>query len=160
MPPTKTVTIGPWTVAADVENTAHIYKETKRGSPADCTCKSCHNFLILDEKVFPVVFHTYLLNLGVDFHKAAEIHEWSPPTDSFVLYGGWFHCIGRIVRGDISGTAVENVNKWPWHEITREFEIVLDDRRDLAFSEFYDLPLVRIEFRTKLPLVIHEKEVK
>jgi hypothetical protein len=52
-----------------------------------------------------------------------------------------------------SGTSV---NDRPWRNITDRFRIVVDGRRDLAFDEFEDQPLVRVEFYAREAWVLSE----
>ena len=151
----RIVKIGSWEVEVDVERTASVYEETKRGSPADCGCNECRNVQSLGDAAYPIQFLKLLMNLGIDFRKAAEIHDWgSEVVDGHKEYGGWFHCIGDILSGPLDATASTRADEWPWHKLEEGFKVVIDKRRDLAFKEFGDAPLVRLEFFARLPWVL------
>ena len=153
----KLVSIGPWKLEVDAEGTKKIYQTVKHTSPADCNCQTCRNFLATGEKAFPVQFLILLQRLGIEASKAAEVYAAATLTNKHVLYGVWFHCIGHIQAGPQNATADENVSQWPWHEIAEGLQVVVDTKRALAFPEFGDTPLVRIEFQVELPWILSEK---
>ena len=148
--------IDQWEVDADVEATRAIYQLTRRGSPGDCDCLTCRNFLALGDSAFPAVFRELTEKLGIDHHKAAEIHEWCDFNDSQLDYGGWFHFLGSIQAGATLATSSSSVEQWPWYKLTGDFKIIIDTRKDLAFPEFDGHPLVRLEFHAREPWVLPE----
>ncbi len=157
----QSLEIGPWTIEVDVEQTARVYELTTRGSPTDCGCEACRNFMALSEAAFPLQFRTWLSALGVDCRKAAEVHEWSPVSEGRLTYGGWFHGVGRIVTGVLATATslgvVQAVEARPWHAVTDTFKVIVDERRDLAFAEFGEAPVIQIEFMAELPWVLSKE---
>ena len=155
-------TIGSWTMEADRARTARAYEQTTRGSPADCGCADCRNFEALDESAFPEPFRAWLASLGIDWRKAAEIYA-TPVSNGRLTYGGWFHAVGRLLAGPkvedapiLQGTRTRDTTSL-WHHVTETFQVFLDERRDLAFQEFGEAPLVKIEFMAALPWVLPEE---
>ena len=152
----KKIHIGKWHLEVDTTSTRDVYERTLRGSPAACGCTICRNFAALGDAAFPSDFRDEAESLGIDPHKAAEIHEWFGFRDSHLNYGGWFHCIGRVLSGPADSDWGTSVDDWPWHNLTDSFKIVVDSRRDLAFDEFEDQPLVRVEFYAREAWVLSE----
>ena len=148
--------IGDWQLEVDPSATRDVYKRTSRGSPADCDCTICSNFAALGDDAFPDAFRDIAAQLGIDTRKAAEIHEWFGFQDEHLDYGGWFHCIGHVRSGRTESGWLESVEQWPWYPLTDRFKIVVDDKRDLAFDEFVDQPLVRAAFYAREPWVLSE----
>ena len=148
--------IGKWQLEVDASATRDVYERTSRGSPADCDCTICRNFSALGDTAFPSDFREAAERLGVDYHKAAEIHEWFGFRDNHLDYGGWFHCIGRVTSGPAESDRDTSPGEWPWYDLTDSFKIVVDNRRDLAFEEFGDQPLVRVEFYAREAWVLSE----
>lgn len=152
----KKIHIGKWHLEVDTTSTRDVYERTLRGSPVDCGCILCRNFAALGDAAFPSIFRDEAESLGIDPHKAAEIHEWFGFRDSHLNYGGWFHCIGRVLSGPADSDWGTSVDDWPWHNLTDSFKIVVDSRRDLAFDEFEDQSLVRVEFYAREAWVLSE----
>ena len=150
------ISIGEWRLDVDASATRNVYDRTPRGSPADCDCSICRNFAALGDAAFPTEFQGIAERLGIDFHKAAEIHERFNFRDNELDCGGWFHCIGRVRSGRTDSGWVASVDQWPWYKLTDSFKIVVDNKRDLAFDEFEDQPLVRVQFYAREAWVLSE----
>ena len=85
-------------------------------------------------------------SLGVDWRKAAKIHESCPDVvEGKKDFGGY----RPHMWGPLNATALTRIDAWPWHEFAKDFKVVIDTKSDLAFEEFGDAPLVRLEFFAK-----------
>lgn len=150
------VDIGEWRLDVDAVATQAVYAKTERGSPADCDCLPCANFAALGVAVYPAEFRAWAERLGIDLGKAAEVCHPTQFADPLLEYTGWFHAVGEVVAGRTDSGWSPRVPQWPWLRVTDHFQLVIDRRRDLAFDEFADRPLVRLEFSTRQPWVLSE----
>jgi len=89
-----TITIQDVTVDYDRAATSAVYKQIVAGSPEQCACLDCRNFVLQRVKVHPPEAVEIFRTLGIDFRKESEI--WTVAHS----YGGWFHFIGKIVSGE------------------------------------------------------------
>lgn len=146
------VQVGPWTIDADVSATRKVYASTPSpGSPRDCFCQGCRNFLRLSDHALIPAFHRLLIALGIDPHKAAEIFEVTPPDHGAIVYGGWFHCLGSILSGPAP---------WPetrWFRLNQDWTLTVRYDDELAIYGFAHAHLVEVEFRARLPWVLAER---
>ena len=149
------LSIDQWQVNADVEATRDVYDRTSRGAPANCSCAYCRNFAALGDAAFPPSFRELAGKLGIDYHKAAEIFEWSDFRDGQTGYGGWFHFVGTIQEGPVEEWSGA-ISQWPLYEVTYDFKIVIGLGRQMVFPEFGDRPLVKVDFFTRERWVLPE----
>jgi hypothetical protein len=139
------------TVEADVEATAEVYRITSRvGAPADCTCSYCRNLRRADAAAFPDWFLQDLNRLGIDFRKAAETCSVEITRNALYHYSGWYHFIGNIL------SEPTHPDYAPGQSVPNRFGVGLRTRRDIAFQEFGDRPLVQVEFGGFVPWILDE----
>jgi hypothetical protein len=151
--------VGPWVIEHDPDTTRQCYARIPWGD--DCDCDPCRNLDALGENAFPADARRVLGELGVDFHKPAEVHHIARLENGLQQYGGWYHCVGRIVSGR-DASQPEAGTSPPQHfeaaSFSGHFSISCSSARDLASEAFGDLPLVQVDFSAELPWVLDEPE--
>jgi len=90
--------------------------------------------------------------LGIDSCKEAEIYQSCRLKPGVQLYGGWFHCVGRIDAEDTE------VGTFDLESGTGPFQLYFSDRLDLVPDCFKGLPLLQLEFSAQVPWVLEEPE--
>ncbi len=151
--------VGPWVIEHDPDTTRRCYARIPWGN--DCDCDPCRNLDALGEDAFPAEARHVLGELGIDFHKPAEVYHIARLENGLQQYGGWYHCVGRIVSGR-DASQPEAVATPPQHfeaaSFSEHFSITCSSGRDLAPEVFGDLPLVQVDFSAELPWVLDEAE--
>ncbi len=150
------VTVGEWRLDVYPSATRRVYQRTSRGSPADCDCTICRNFAALGDAAFPDTFKALVGKLGVDYRKAAEIHEFCDFRRGNLDYGGWFHFYGSILTGPIVAADGSRFDELPWHILDSHFKILFESKRNIAFDEFGGQPIVQLSFYAWEPWVLSE----
>lgn len=145
-----------WLIDHDPDATRRCYAAIAVGT--DCDCNQCRNFDAAAGQTFPPAFVALAHALGVDPAKPAELCHWCREPSGLYLTGGWFHVVGSIVSG-------EDVMNWNGASGTFRFEELVPGL-DFGFSArlalvrkvFAGLPLVQLEFQTRVPWVLTEPE--
>lgn len=152
-------TVGPWLIEHDPDATRRCYAQIPWGD--DCDCDPCRNLDALGDDAFPAGARQVLEGLGIDFHKPAEVYHTARLENGLQHYGGWYHCVGRIVSGwDASHPEADALP--PQHfeaaSFSEHFSLSCSSRRDLAPDVFRGLPLIQVSFSAELPWVLDKPE--
>jgi len=111
-----------------------------------CDCAACRNYRLARDQVFSGAALKFLDQFGIDPHKAAETYDLgpAPANPKLILYGGWFHFIGQIVKCGDRVSLGENLVIWFSPGIA------------LAPPSFAGLHLVQLELEALLPWLLPE----
>ena len=97
-------TFGNTVLDVDVEKTRDYYESALARTPGKkCSCAGCQNF---DSAILraPEAVQVFLRSLGIDPQKPCEVFGLAgePEGDGTYLYGGWYHAVGSVVKGEDS----------------------------------------------------------
>ncbi len=149
-------TISRWLIDHDPDATRRCVAQLSVGT--GCTCNECRNFDAAAGRTFGSDFLVLLDTLGIDPTKPAELcHYYREPTGLYVI-GGRFHFVGSILAG-------EDAVHWEKNNGTHRLEELAPGLQFgftaglLLVREVYDaLPVVQLEFQTRVPWVLTEPE--
>jgi hypothetical protein len=144
------VVFGRWRLACERDATRQAYARIPIGGPEECGCCYCRNFAAARDHVYPVEVRALFEDLGIDFTKEAEVYEVGL-ENGLHLYGGWFHCIGRIENeGDEVGQ-FDMGGPGP-------FKFFVHDKPNVVHECFRGAALLQIEFDAQVPWVLEEPD--
>jgi hypothetical protein len=147
-----------WLIEHDAEATRRCYGKLPIGT--GCECDQCRNFDAAAGQTFALEFVTLADELGVDPTKPAELCHWCREPSGLYLTGGWFHFIGSILDGeDVMKTDEKTgTGTFLFEELVPGLEFGFAAGLALVRVPFQGLPLVQLEFQTKVPWVLGEPE--
>ena len=149
-------TVARWLIDHDPDATRRCYAQLPVGT--GCTCNQCRNFDAAAGRTFPPAFEALLDALGVDPAKPAELCHWCREPSGLYLTGGWFHLVGSIVAGEDVVHEVSGTGTFRFEELVPGLEFGFSARLALVREVFVELPLVQLEFQTRVPWVLAEPE--
>ncbi|SRR6266446_4671345 len=153
--------IARWQVEYDADATRVCYARVAQGSQITCLCNDCHNFAAALEQAFPPAARGVLDQLGIDHTKPAEVYTTGRVDSGLHQYGGWFHLVGCIESGADAWRQIDKDGKSFTGELeplSDHFQIGLTPRVALLPKPFHGKPVVQVEFETRIPWVLSEKE--
>jgi len=110
-----------------------------------CVCDNCKNYSRAIDRV-PEEVIEFLEELGLDYQKAIEVHEYGIKR-GLVSYGGWYHIVGTC----LSGTG-NNRNVF---QITKDYAVWFKNEADL-YVDGFPRPILQMEIMFNIPWVIEE----
>ncbi len=149
-------TVARWLIDHDPDATRRCFAQLSVG--ADCTCNQCRNFNAAAGRTFPAEFVALLDGLGIDPTKPAELCHWCREPSGLYLTGGWFHFVGSILAGEDVMHWENNTGSFRFKEFVSGLEFGFTARLALVREVFAALPLVQLEFQTRVPWVLGEPE--
>jgi hypothetical protein len=148
--------VGRWLIEHDPDATRRRYTHLSAGT--DCHCNQCRNLDAAVGRTFPSEFLGLADALGVDPTKPAELCHWYREPSGLYLTGGWFHFIGSILAGEDVMQWSDGSGTYHFEELVRGLEFGLTARLALVREVFAGLPIVQLEFQTRVPWVLTEAE--
>lgn len=149
-------TVSRWLIDHDPDATRRCYASLAFGT--GCKCNQCRNFDAAAGRTFPAQFIALADALGIDPAKPAELCHWYREPSGLYVTGGWFHVVGSTVAG-------EDVLHWDgkngtfrFEELVPGLEFGFSTRLELVREAFAGLPLLQLEFQTRVPWVLAEPE--
>jgi hypothetical protein len=142
----------------DAEVTHRCYVKLPVGT--GCECNQCRNFDAAAGQTFPAEFLALLDELGVDPTKPVELCHWCREPSGLYLTGGWFHFIGSILEGEdvVKRSEKTGTGTLQFEELVPGLEFGFTVSLALVREVFQGLPLVQLEFQTRVPWVLAEPE--
>jgi hypothetical protein len=145
--------IGRWELDIDPVLTADCF--ARYPNDALCTCDGCKNFRALGENAFPIPFRALAAQLGIDLSKPSELCHYG--EGELRDLHGWFHLIGSIRSGR---DAWRQISETSWTTVTEPVfglsGLGFTDNIALLPEAFKGLPIVQLEFQTKVPRVLDD----
>jgi hypothetical protein len=149
-------TVTRWLIDHDPDATRHCFAQLPVGT--GCTCNQCRNFDAAARRTFPSEFVALLDALGIDPTKPAELCHWCREPSGLYLTGGWFHFVGSILAGEDAMHWENNSGTFRFEELVSGLEFGFTARLALVREVFAGLPLVQLEFQTRVPWVLAEPQ--
>ena len=109
----------------DYDQTYKTHQSQLQGSPEECGCDDCQNFVKRREEIYPSEIKELFYNLGVDYKKESEIMWNGDIAPNLHSYSGFFHFKGRF-KG--KNCVIPTSNTSAWFDLTR-----LTDRFSIGF---------------------------
>ena len=150
------LTVSRWLIDHDSDATRRCYAMLAVGT--GCDCNQCCNFDAAAGRTFPPAFAALADTLGIDLAKPAELCHWCREPSGLYLTGGWFHLVGSIVAGEDVMYWDGRSGSFRFEELVPGLEFGFSTRLALVGEAFAGLPLVQLEFQTRVPWVLPEPE--
>ena len=94
-----TVDFARWRIEYDPVATRVAHQAIECGSPEKCGCVHCCNFVACRPELYPQPMLSLFERLGVHSSHESEVYHTARLADGLHEYGGWLHCVGRLVAG-------------------------------------------------------------
>jgi hypothetical protein len=142
--------VGRWQIAFDHPATAAAYDRVTDDVAGRCSCAYCRNFWFAAQEPLPLAVRTLFDRLGIDHRKPAEVHEYGPES-GLILYGAWWHFVGRVLVDPGDQLALEAPPGQP------AAHVFFYQRSDLAHEPLLLAgDLVQLELTLHLPWLLSE----
>ena len=143
---------GNYRLDIDVEATAAFYAGAEG---IGCGCPGCRNY----EAWARGLEHFPLEALGIAPEKPAEVYVNCADPDGTLLYGGFYHLCGRILRSGMVRTQVskkvQRVEASSFVELAPGFEVMFTEEVHLPEPGF-PAPVIQMEISASLPWLLPE----
>ena len=96
----ETIQVYRWILQCDPEATRRAFLRVPIGCAEECGCDGCQNFLAARDYAYPSEALALFNRLGIAYNREAESYPTARLGSGLHLYGGWFHFIGSIQKGD------------------------------------------------------------
>jgi hypothetical protein len=155
----ETIPFGRWELYCTPEITRQALAAVPLGSPEECGCEPCLNFVAADAQIYGIEVLEIFKKLGIPPDREVEIYRMGRMESGRHHYGGWFHLVGSLVSGEHAAKQVAE-NTWqPDLEKTDEyFQIGFSSQIELIQAPFKNLPLIQLEFIAEVPWVLDSPE--
>ena len=151
-------TFANYVVDIDVEKTRQIYKELPLITQG-CECDGCQNFEKAAD-ILPKTVRTFFDTLGVDLKKIVECYVNCKNEDGTLLYGGFCHVCGTLIRGESAWVNISETHSYYNTDLTYR----LDENFHISFQEEclmveeqFEPPMLQIEFEANIPWVLDKE---
>ena len=95
----KTVQILDWTVECDPEATRATHANMTAGSPEQCRCNDCLNFMAGRHLAYPPDALRIFAELGIQPDRESNVGGSIRLSSDSYQYNGWFHFVGHLQGG-------------------------------------------------------------
>src|SRR5258708_1054433 len=146
------VLFGRWRLFSDGEATGQGYKCIEIGGPEACGCSHCRNFAAARDQIYPGEVRSLFKDLGIDSCRETEVYHMGRLESGQHLYGGWFHCVGRIEEEG------EEVGKFDLEGGAAPFNIYFHEKPVLIPNPYQGLPVLQLALTAHVPWVLQEPE--
>ncbi|MDR0467858.1 MAG: hypothetical protein LBG67_03315 [Campylobacteraceae bacterium] len=153
--------IGEWELEYDKSKTLEAYKKHKT-STEECACQSCKNYYHAS-KYFSAEIRAFFENMGVDVEKPIEVYDYSTYKNGKVWYGGWYHIVGKIVKGKDIWVETHRADgdivyhRGDMHKVADDLEVGFTLQIYLHNDNFPD-NIFQMEINFWVPWVLDDKE--
>lgn len=149
------MTFGTFEIDADVQKTRQFYAAAQTVTET-CGCAGCRNFEQAAASL-PAPVRSFLAALGVDLRKVCECYVNTADTDGMLLYGGFCHICGTLLRGE-SAWQRQSDTEAIWSEdaafpVTGTFRVSFQNEICLPEPDF-PAPVIQLEFSARIPWVL------
>lgn len=146
--------IARWLIEHNPNTTHRCYAKIQIGT--GCPCIQCCNFNACDVQTFPSEFVAILEELGIDPAKPAELCHWYREPSGLFFTGGWFHLVGSIISGEDAMPIEGNVGNFCFEQFQTGLEFGFTTNLCLVPEVFAEMPLLQLEFQTRVSWVLAE----
>ena len=140
---------GRYTLDVDVEKTKAFYNSNLSVTTSEsCSCDRCQRFPAAIMASSSDIL-SFLYSLGIDPRKAGEVYGYLDEEH----YSGWYHIVGRLLDGRISGKVCDADNAFIPDEKSEFMVWFGDDREKMGWIEKgFPEPIVEMDFEAVLPI--------
>jgi len=154
----KNIKYKDWELIVEEKTTKDAYDKTAYGSPENCGCNECKNFIHNRKAIYPEEVQTLFIELGIDYKKEAELTHYCRMENGLHYYGGWFHFKGKFVGKNCIVTEKKKEPRIELTSLTEHFSIGFHYGNEMAIFKGNDKEtLVQIDFTVKTPWSINKK---
>ena len=140
---------GRYTIDVDVEKTRAFYASEYSVTTSEaCSCDRCQRFPDVMMSCSTTVLD-FLGSLGIDPRKAGEVFGMSDEEKDD--YSGWYHIVGTLLNGKISGVGFDRSNAFVPDENV-DFQVWFDSDRERMgwIEENFPSPILEMSFSARL----------
>lgn len=155
------ITLGEYILDINVEENKKFYKNGRFISE-DCECDGCINYELAVAQVSSEVRKMFK-RLGVDIKKPAEVYV-NCSENNILLYGGFYHLCGTIIRGESPWKIVSETKASTVSHLNEDKMICFEKNFRIAFQEGCALldenfpwPCIQMEIVVYLPWVLQKE---
>jgi hypothetical protein len=148
-----------WSILSDPELTEDVYALIETGGAELCGCECCFNFAIARHLVWSAQALELLETLGIDPLLESVVSHQARLRSGLHVYTGCFHLVGEIASGPATPVALRGGR--PASSLLAlgaGLELGFTADRSSAPEAFYGLPVVRLEFRARIPWISNAPE--
>jgi len=145
-----------WDIEVDADETRRLHGARTAGSPEDCGCLHCRNFVAARKEAYPSPFLDLLQRLGVREDRESEIYHCGEVEPGLHFYGGWFHFVGRVASGPEAHSGGTAGGPIEHAEMSARFSVGFTQQIALVPSSFPAGSIGQVEFSAKVPWVLSE----
>ena len=149
------LTFGSYEIDVDAAKTRAFYAAAQTVSEA-CGCDGCRNFEQAAASL-PAEVGAFCEALGVDLRKVCECYVNTVNPDGTLLYGGFCHICGTLLRGE-SAWQRQSDTEAIWAEdiafpVTEAFRVSFQ-KEVLLLEPGFPKPVIQLEFSAGIPWVL------
>lgn len=131
-----------WNILFDREATVAAYARIPRGGAESCRCDPCRNWVESRGQILPRELRDLLERLGIPPDRDAEVYHDGRLDSGLHSYGGWYHFVGRVVRGEREDAPLLEFGF---------FRVFFHSSPGLVPEAFAGQPVVQLEFMAEVP---------
>jgi hypothetical protein len=131
-----------WSIEHERSATAAGYACAPPAGPETCGCGPCHNWATTRDRVLPEAFRRLLEQLGIPWHREAEVYHNCRMESGLHSYGAWYHFVGRVLFGEQECSP---------HVAFGPFSVYFHSRPVLVPEAFRGHPVVQLEVIAEVP---------
>lgn len=150
-----------WILDVESQATKQAHARAEPMGPSTCSCADCRNFLAARAAglVYPSEVIDFLRDVGIDPIVETEIAAFGREESGAHVISGWMHAVGRIVDGPEARVPTgPNSVTLRMIAIEGQFELALLEGKALAPKPLRDHELIQIEFLTRIPWLLPERD--
>ncbi len=148
---------GNYIIDVDVGKTREYY-ENPHTAQRMCTCAGCRNFAEY-AKICTDALRNFMASLGLDIEKPYEVYSINETDDGRLLYGGWWHLVGRVVRTDYRIAALSDGMKAILYDaycVTEDFKVTFAEGIPSPMPPDFPTPHFTMEITATVPIILDE----
>ncbi len=149
--------LGNYIIDVDVEKTREYYVNPET-APRPCTCTGCRNFREY-AKNCPDTLRDFTVSLGIDIEKPYEVYGINETGDGKLLYGGWWHLCGTVIKTDYRIGALDDGTSailYDAYRVTEDFSVTFSDEMLAPMPRDFPTPRFTMEITATLPMLTDE----
>ncbi|MFJ7826640.1 hypothetical protein [Psychrobacillus sp. NPDC096623] len=148
------IKVGSWDIEIDVNRTKEFYKNYHLITEG-CSCDFCANYVLACDIFSQDIMNIFNL-LGIDPRKEGEVSEYMENEDGTHLYGGFYHVVGRIIKGPNLWVPTKKGSEVSSPTFINYKGIEIGFSNDLVLvPEDFPTPVIQFEFQMNVPWLLN-----
>jgi hypothetical protein len=155
------IVIGEWEIEYDRNKTIDAYNKSETLTE-DCNCISCQNYYNASCNLNNNIIK-FFENFGININKPAEIYDVGLYENGKILYNGFYHIIGTIIKGkDVWENIASEEENETYHienmyKVAEDFEVGFTYQTALINKNFIG-KVIQMEISLWVPWIMDDKE--